>query len=300
MQARFEAWCESSAENLAAWNEAQYVWNTVGKAGQSSDYMMVKANRPQSHSRLASSRSKFRPRNVAILAAGLLSVCMAVLFQPAISIWLAADYSTATAEMRQIDLEDGSVVHLGADSAIEVAFEPQTRRVRLLSGEAYFEVEPDKSRPFKVETGHVETTVLGTAFNVRLIADGVAVAVNHGRVGVARPTTDQTFGAPLEAGDWVRVGWNGEVERGRDAPELAGGWRSGMLVVKDWPVSDVISEIRRHYSGTIVLADSHFGKQRITGVYDLKNPIEALRAVAQTHGVQTRQISPWLTVVSRL
>lgn len=202
--------------------------------------------------------------------------------------------------MRQIDLEDGTVANLGADSAIEVAFEPQTRRVRLLSVEAYFEVEPDKSHPFKVEAGHVETTVLGTAFNVRLIADGVAVAVIHGPVEVTRPTTDQTFGALLEAGDWVRGGWNGEVERGSDAPKLVGVWCNGVLVVKDWPVSEVISEIRRNYSGTIVLADSSFCKLRITGAYNLKNPIGALRAVAQTHGVQTQQISPWLTVVSRL
>lgn len=299
LQARFDAWCKSSSENPPAWNEAQYVWNTVGMAGQASDDMMAKANRSQSHNRLTSSRTKFRPRNIAALAAGALSVCMAIIFQPAISIWLAADYSTATAEMRQIALEDGSVVHLGADSAIEVAFEPQTRLIRLLTGEAYFEVVPNKNRPFKVEASNVETTVLGTAFDVKLIAGGVAVAVNHGRVGVASVGADQALGAPLEAGDWLRISHNGEIERGNDSPELAGGWRSGMLVVKDWPIADVVSELRRHYKGTIILADGNLGEQRVTGVYDLKNPIDALGAVAQAHGAQMRQVSGFLTVISR-
>lgn len=301
LQAGFDTWCKSSPENLSAWNEAQYVWNTVGRASAISYSSEVSLSR----SRLASphlhsiARRKFSSRNIGVLAAGVLSFCIAVMFYPAISIWLAADYATATAEIRQINLEDGSVVHLGADSAIEVAFEQQTRRIRLLTGEAYFEVAPNKDRPFKVEAANVETTVLGTAFDVKLIAGGVAVAVNHGRVGVASAEADQALGAPLEAGDWVKISRNGEVERGNDAPELAGGWRSGMLVVKDWPIADVVGELRRHYKGTIILADGNLGEQRVTGVYDLKNPIDALGAVAQAHGAQMRQVSGFLTIISR-
>jgi transmembrane sensor len=130
------------------------------------------------------------------------------------------------------------------------------------------------------------------------MSNGIAVSVNHGRVGVKAPQARQGLEVPLEAGDWVRVDWGGQVERGKDEPELVGGWRSGMLVVKDRPIAEVVDEIRRHYSGTIVMPETGLGRQRVTGVYDLRRPVEALRAVAQVHGANARQISPWMAVIS--
>ncbi|MGY5775266.1 FecR family protein [Rhizobium sp. LEGMi135b] len=295
---RFDVWLRSSRENEQAWAEAQRVWNLLGDTGKAPvSTTRRSANDMAGYTRPRSTRWGWR--RLALATAGVSALCLAVLIQPAITIWLTADYSTSTAESRDIRLEDGSIVHLGADSAITVKLEATVRHVRLLSGEAYFEVEPDKGRPFKVDAGNVETTVLGTAFDVRMMTDGVAVAVNHGRVGVAAEQIHQELDTPLEAGDWVRLGWNGDIERGKDAPDLVGGWRSGMLVVKDWPIADVIDQIRRHYGGKIILADNTLGKQRVTGVYNMRNPIDALRAVVQAHGADTRQVSPWVTIVSR-
>jgi transmembrane sensor len=231
-------------------------------------------------------------------AAGLAAALSVVILQPAISVWLRADYSTGVAETRQIRLQDGSIAFLGADSAIEVAYDASRRRIRLLSGQAYFEVQKDSARPFHVEAGTVDTVDLGTAFDVRLRPDGVSVAVNQGSVAVTSPVTSQALATPLVAGDWVRVEWGGAVRRGTDAPELAGGWRSGMLAVKDEAITDVIDEIGRHYRGKIIIASGELGAKRVTGVYDLKKPVDAIHAVAQALGAHARQVSPWLIVVS--
>ena len=297
---RLDTWVSSKPQNQQAWAEAQRVWNAIGET-QSVSASSPFAKTPfvrQSQERRGSSWRP-RPLRVAASVAGVASICLAVLFiRPAIDIWLHADYSTHIAETREIRLEDGSIAYLGADRAIDVAFEPGLRRLRLLSGEAYFEVEPDPQRPFQVAAGPLDATVLGTAFDVRMMSDGVSVAVNHGRVAVAAHDVRQELDAPLEAGDWVRVDRDGDVERGNDAPDLAGGWRSGMLVVKDRPVAEVIDEIRRHYRGSIVLADGALGKKRVTGVYNLGKPLDALYAVAQAHGARVRQISPWIVLVS--
>lgn len=297
VRARFAAWHASSRDNQRAWAEAQHLWNVLGETEHASPLPSTPypdATAPVNGQAVQRSRGRY----FAAAAAGIAAVCLAAVFQPAVSIWLAADYSTSTAEIRDIPLEDGSMVHLGAGSAIEIAFSSSARRVRLLSGEAYFEVKPDAGWPFKVEAGDVETTVLGTAFDVRMMSDGVAVAVSHGRVGVEGPQARDSLKAPLEAGDWVHIDRGGKVERGNDAPELAGGWRTGMLVVRDRPISEVVDQVRRYYSGTIVLAESGLGSRRVTGVYDLGKPVEALRAAAQVHGANARQISPWVTVVS--
>ncbi len=295
----FGAWLASSDDNLKAWSEARHVWNVLGEANE----VRATSRRSSAHPTVSASRTR-QPRRrsragyFAASVFGVATICMAVLFQQNINIWLHADYTTGVAQTREIRLEDGSIAYLGADSAIDVAFDQASRSVRLLSGEAYFEVEPDAGRPFQVDAGEVDTTVLGTAFDVRMMGEGISVAVNHGRVAVASTTATEELGAPLEAGDWVHVSRAGKVERGKDASDLAGGWRSGMLVVKDRSVGEVVDAIGRYYPGKIVLADSAMSNQRITGVYNLNEPIGALTAVAAAHGAQVRRISPWLVVVS--
>lgn len=128
--------------------------------------------------------------------------------------------------------------------------------------------------------------------------DGVSVAVSHGSVAVTSPTNSQALVTPLVAGDWVRVEWTGTVRRGNDAPELVGGWRSGMLAVKDQAIADVLDEIGRHYRGKIIIGSANLKERRVTGVYNLKKPVEAAHAVAQALGARARQVSPWLIVLS--
>ena len=84
-----------------------------------------------------------------------------------------------------------------------------------------------------------------------------------------------------------------------EPPDQVAAWRRGRLIANDRPVSEVVDELRPYFSGLIVLTDGAFGRRRVTGVYDLHDPVAALRALAQAHrGVSVRRISPWLMVVS--
>ncbi len=69
--------------------------------------------------------------------------------------------------IRRIVLPDKSVVWLGADSKIEYlpSFSDKERKI-ILSGEAYFDVRKDSTRPFRVQTPEFTVKVLGTKFNV--------------------------------------------------------------------------------------------------------------------------------------
>ncbi|WP_162244878.1 FecR family protein [Aminobacter sp. DSM 101952] len=294
----FEAWLASSDDHVKAWAEARHVWKVLGAAHEAREMAGRRDHMRRSSSKTPMARGTRRRGYFTASILAVATICVAAVFLQDIRIWLQADYSTGVAQTREIRLEDGSTVHLGADSAIEVAFDQASRNIRLLTGEAYFEVEPDAARPFRVDAGDVDTTVLGTAFDVRMMAEGTAIAVNRGRVAVASSTAAEVSGAPLEAGDWVRVSHAGKVERGRDVPDLAGGWRSGMLVVKDRSVGEVAEALGRYYRGRIVLADAAIAGQRVTGVYNLNEPIGALTAVAAAHGAYVHQISPWLAVVS--
>lgn len=94
--------------------------------------------------------------------------------------------STQT-ERRLIILPDGSSVWLNKESKLQYpdAFSENQREVSL-TGEAYFDIKPDTSRPFIIHSGEIKTTVLGTAFNIRAFPEeaSVVVTVTHGRIRV--------------------------------------------------------------------------------------------------------------------
>jgi transmembrane sensor len=88
-----------------------------------------------------------------------------------------------------IRLPDGSTVILNAESRLEYSksFENKSVREVYLTGEGFFDVKQDPSKPFLVHTGKLKTTVLGTAFNVKAFADetSITVTVTRGKVKVS-------------------------------------------------------------------------------------------------------------------
>ncbi len=74
-----------------------------------------------------------------------------------------SDYHTAPGEQFNVTLEDGSRLTLNTDTALAVHFNEQQRQVELLRGEAYFEVAPNKARPFIVKGGQADARAVGTA-----------------------------------------------------------------------------------------------------------------------------------------
>src|SRR5258705_4020135 len=76
--------------------------------------------------------------------------------------------STKPGSKSKIELPDGTQVWLNADSKLRYSqdFMGAYREVQL-TGEAYFDVAKDKSRPFIIHTGPIDIRVVGTSFNVR-------------------------------------------------------------------------------------------------------------------------------------
>jgi len=101
--------------------------------------------------------------------------------------------SDITAEALRHDqflkLPDGSKVILNQGSKLEYSdsFAGKHLREVYLTGEAFFDIVHDASRPFVVRTGRISTTVLGTAFNVKAYPEqnDITVTVARGKVSVS-------------------------------------------------------------------------------------------------------------------
>lgn len=231
-------------------------------------------------------------------AAALVAACVVVAAFPSLHRSLIADYDTGVAELRDVSLPDGSIVQLDAGSAIAVDYEDTERRITLLAGQAFFRVVRDTQRPFSVLAGDVSVVVRGTSFSVAKTRATIDVAVQTGKVEVLRHGRPQ--GDPLTVGDRLVVDRSGHaVHRERLSPEQVAPWRDRRLVVVDTSFGDIVETLGRHLPGLVVVRDGALNRQAITGVFDLAQPVEALRTLAMSQNAIVTEVTPYLLIVSR-
>jgi transmembrane sensor len=202
--------------------------------------------------------------------------------------YVAQTYHTATGEVRSIVLPDGSIVGLNTQTVLEWIGSPTDRRVRLIRGEAYFQVVHDPSRPFRILLAHSEVQVLGTQFDVYQMANGdVRVSVISGTVAVE--ALDNAQGAPswsrrLNAGQQIEYSPVGLVAdiHAIVAPKVIR-WRVGMLETEGEPLKDFVSDISRYTTERIVIADPRAAVQQVGGAFSVRNiddTLDRLRRIA--------------------
>jgi transmembrane sensor len=297
LKARIEAWCAASALHKEVWERTCRTYRMMG--GSPALYeaeWRAPATRREAAAAITPAPRPRRGRRLLAAATLAVAACLAIVAAPAALLRLQADAVTATAELRTLNLEDGSQVRLAPRSAIGVDFSQNERRVRLLQGEAFFDVTPDARRPFRVSANDVVATVLGTAFEVAMQDDGAAVAVRHGLVRVDDEKAQQS--ANLQAGDWIRVKTRGTAERGTRAPGDIGDWIGGQFVARNRPIAEIVDRLRDYYGGVIIVSDDAFARRLVNGVYDLRDPDATLRNLASAHDAVVRQVSPWMLLVT--
>src|SRR5690606_36625721 len=119
---------------------------------------------------------------------------------------------------------------------------------RLLAGEAFFEVTPDKTRPFTVDANGVEVTVLGTKFDVQTGDEITAVALAEGSVKAVVESAAQGEAEILAPGDLLTANRaTGEVVHTTVPVGGIATWRSGQIFMVDATIGSVVEQIRRYH-----------------------------------------------------
>lgn len=321
LRREFEAWRQRSSVNATAWDAIQQAskamdtarpvysdrWapalaklraQTQGEGANDRRPTIVGTRRSADARR--PSRGARRGRRRAMQVGGLAAAAcfLALLVGPDLLRDLGADHATGTAEVRTVKLPDDTAVTLAPESAIAVSYTSAERYVRLLEGEAFFEVTPNAERPFRVAARGVDVAVVGTAFGVRRGDDGTRVAVVEGVVRVSHDGAAPAVAETLVAGQLVQVSWAGQAERSDLPVDRVATWRHNQLIARDQPLGAVVDELRRFYAGRIIVTDAALAARPVTGVYNLADPVAALRGIARAQNAVVRRITPWLVLVS--
>jgi transmembrane sensor len=214
-------------------------------------------------------------------------------------------YTSGIGEVRRIALEDGSTLMLNTATEVAVQFSKRQRDIRLIRGEALFEVAHDQARPFIVYANDTAVRAVGTAFAVRLESSQVDVTVTEGVVEVTDRTTASGSAqeSPVSArAQPQRVAANERVvithARAAELETIAPAeairqlaWREGMVSFDGESLQTAVAEINRHNRRQIVIDDPALAAKPVVGIFratDLDGfsaaAAEALKARAISDG----------------
>jgi transmembrane sensor len=271
-QIAFEEWLAQSADHVKAYEQACLMMEDLSALKELPEAALVrdteKRDRPSS---LGGKLREWFDASLKPITAGAAIAAAAAAFLIVQGVLLAPveKYSTRLAEVREIQLQDGSRVTLGAKSEINVSFSQNSRHVTLVKGRAFFSVEKNQSRPFYVTAEKSVIKVVGTKFDVHLGQNREQISVLEGLVAVT-PNQDIPHHETqsLGAGELLTV--TKLLVQKSKAIQEPGEWRTGHFIYEDAPLIEVIGDVNRYYEGRIILESSRLNDLKITTSFSVR------------------------------
>jgi ferric-dicitrate binding protein FerR (iron transport regulator) len=200
-----------------------------------------------------------RPALLRIAAVGLILLSLASAAIYVNSTGLLSKKTTIIAGNDQknvlVPLPDGSKVYLNRNSEFTYRnnFGKKERDVKL-TGEAYFEITPDVSRPFIIDAGMATVKVVGTTFNVitNNNESAVEVFVTTGKVVVSDPEGSQSI--QLDPGFVGTMNSKIHEKAVNNDPNYLS-WKTGYLDYSGQKLDIVFKDLKRVYNMDIVADD---------------------------------------------
>lgn len=190
------------------------------------------------------------------------------------------EIAVANGEQRTLILPDETSVTLDSGTHFRYprSFGDEERTV-FLSGEGYFQVTADQTRPFVVHAHRAVITVLGTRFNVRAWRQNrkVIVAVAEGKVSLRSENIPKKEAEVfIEEGQMSRLGED-------DIPTIPEPtninehltWLQQEMLFQSVPLQEVLDQLERWYDLEFTLTDTSHADNRITVFIDRK-PVDEI------------------------
>lgn len=199
--------------------------------------------------------------------------------------------------IKMVTLPDGSKVAMNTMSKINYGsvFGSETRTVTLV-GEAFFEVVKDETKPFIVNLGRTNITVLGTSFNVDAKTDEIIVVVKSGRVEVGNEKFQQVV---LLAGDQALIMDNTDITKQKNINCNYISWLNKKLVFKATPLAIACTDIEKTYNCNIELNNSSISNYKITSTFDNVPLNDVLESIALTFNIKIENIDGKYVLTSK-
>lgn len=190
----------------------------------------------------------------------------------------------------QIELSDGTLVHLNAGSSLRyhVNFLSEGPRQVFLSGEAYFDVAKNVSNPFIVNVDELDVKVLGTQFNVSAYEEdkNIDVVLVEGAVSLDKKNELQNHSVTLSSGQKGSYKQDSKIIMVNEVnTNLYTSWRQGYLVFRDLTFDNILTKLERHYNIEIENTNAELGKEIFNASFDNVEVEKVLSYFNDTHKI---------------
>ena len=312
----FSAWVNADSAHRQAMDEMIEFWDDMNVLTQ----IVLPREKPGTR------RDKRRMKAVSAWRWG--SAVAAMLVVAAVTLWFAPQfqvgeqrvYTTGVGEQKTIQLPDHTTVFLNTNSWLEVNYSGQRRSVKLVRGEAHFDVFHQPARPFEVHAGSGLVRAIGTAFSVQIRKVNIEVVVTEGVVEVdalsdvvkqgssktehPAETTEiliEVAGScggnskvQVKAGSMVTFD-DEQIEQVKrlveEQVEEKLSWRQGLLIFKDEPLQQVVAEVSRYTDLEIIIPERKSRELKIGGIFKVGDTESMFEALREGFGIHTQYIS---------
>ncbi|MEA1029557.1 DUF4880 domain-containing protein [Pseudomonas sp. N-137] len=291
-QRTFEHWLQQHPEHVVAWQRVE----TLGD-----EFAGVPAQ--LARQTLNGTNHGMRRRESLKLLGILATVSAAA--------WLGRDYTpvpamlaqqrSSTGEQRRFQLDDGSLIQLNSDSAVDSDFDAQRRLIILRRGEIIVNVGADqhspRARPFWVQSRDGIMRAQSSRFLARELDDGTLVAAQEGSVTVFPGSGQTPASRSVQAGNHLLFTSSG-ARMFRDNGLDLWSWGDGVISARNMRLNDFIAELSRYRPGVLRCAEE-VADRRVSGTFQLADNDQVLALIAQSlHLHIDYRTRYWVTVTA--
>lgn len=292
--AELEAWLQADARHAEAFARTSALFDFLDQHAAAPEMIAARRALLGRAQKVVRQRAGGGGRFVALPSRRMAAALMAGAVLAGLVAWPLTQrgdiYSTDRGERRVVTLQDGSRLSLDAETRIEVKYSDHARRLRLLRGQARFDVAKNVGRPFSVRARDRTVVATGTAFNIDILEPKVKVTLIEGRVMVLETPGSPILPrrAPTKAQDAVElrpgqqlVAPDGAPQRVMAAVDLdeATAWQRGKLMFDQEPLADAVAKVNR-YSSRTVTVDPGAASVPVSGVFEAGDTNGFLEAIS--------------------
>lgn len=282
---------ENNEANMRLFREYSRIWDRAANleifaaSDTTGDWDKVRARMEANDDIPVISGSSLRPGSLITRIAAIALVLIVTGILLSRSVFKEADiiYVASMENSRNIVLPDGSGVLLNKNSSLEYPerFSGKTRQVKL-EGEAYFEIQKDPGKLFRVNAGGACVDVLGTRFNVDINRDDNTVNIGIVSGKVSFYPLGKENDKLILIKDEQAILRDGEVilSENNDCNYLS--WKTGTLIFSNDKIENVIDDLSRHFDKPINYINTGRRKLTLTSIFenqDMDSILEELKLV---------------------
>lgn len=198
---------------------------------------------------------------------------------------------TSKAEQSKVRLPDGSIVYLNAQSSLKYpsSFAKKARREVELTGEGFFQVTNDKTRPFLVKTKHQNVEVLGTEFNISSYPEDAATKTTLLEGSVKLATAGGVNNVKLTPGQQATL-VSDKFKIAEVSASQVASWKDGYFMFDHENLDQIMKKLSRWYDVEIVFEDAELKERTFFGTISKFENVSKVLSVMQRTDVATFEI----------